>query len=345
MDKYKTLLSFINADCFLVSHPVNIRYLTGFSGTLGYFLITKKGNYFITDSRYYEYASETVTCAQVCLLQNGLVTELKSILKKVKPKSLAYEYGNVSHVFYNRVIRSITPGRIVAAKDVIEEMRMVKTDSEVAKIRKASQIIFDSVEEIGKNQKKYSRYTEKALADELESLIRKKGANCSAFPTIIAGGKHSSRPHHHPSLQRRAGFSPLLIDAGAVVDDYNSDLTRTYSTHTISKKFGEIKQIVREAQQKAFDSIRPGVRTKDVDKAARDVITMAGYGEYFGHGLGHGIGLEVHEKPIFSRKGQTVLEAGMVFTVEPGIYLPGRFGCRIEDIVVVTEKGYKLLTK
>jgi len=344
MDKYKDLLSKVEADCFLVSHQVNVRYLTGFKGTLGYLLVSKKGNYFLTDSRYFEYATSLIKDAKICLLKDGLVSELKSIFRKIKPKSLAYEYGNVSYIFYSRIIRNITPGKIIAAKDVIENMRMVKTQSEIRKIKKACSIILKSVNEIGENYKKFKGWSEKKIGDKLEEMIREKGALSSAFPTIVAEGKHSSQPHHHPT-NKRASFSPLLIDAGAVFEDYNSDLTRTFSNHTISGKFNEIFQIVKEAQARAFQAIKPGVFAKEVDRAARVFISRSGYGEYFGHGLGHGIGLDVHEKPILSRKGKVILKPGMVFTVEPGIYIPGLFGCRIEDVIVVTEKGYRLLTK
>ncbi|MBN1522068.1 MAG: aminopeptidase P family protein [Candidatus Aureabacteria bacterium] len=344
-DACLSILDSVKSDGFLISHLVNIRYLTGFRGTFGYFLLTKKGHYLFTDSRYIEYARRIMSGVHVVLLKNGLVRDLKDVFSKIKIRTLAYEYGNVSYHFYSKVVRLVNPGKLVPARETVEKMRMVKTHGEVQKIKRACHIIVSSIENIRRDRKKYRGYTEKALADEIESAVRKKGAISTSFPTIVAEGKNSSMPHYHSSPKKKIFFRPLLIDAGAVVDDYNSDLTRTLSDHKISKKFREIQQVVHEAQKRALSKIRPGIPAKDVDRAARDFIEKAGYGEYFGHGLGHGIGLEVHEGPLISKRSRAILREGMVFTVEPGIYMPDQFGCRIEDVVVVTGKGYRILTR
>ena len=345
MNIYKTILSQVKADSFLISNIVNISYPQGFNATLGYLLLTPKKNYFITDSRYLEYAEKTVKDVKIYPLKGGIVNVLKSIIEKANVRSLAYEYAEVSHVFFNRVIKRISPGKLLPAKNTIKNLRMIKNESEIKKIEIASKIVLSSVEDIFRKCKKYHGLSEKDVADEIENLLRRKGATSSGFPLIVAEGSHSSQPHHHSSIDKKVKFSPLLIDAGAIYEDYNSDLTRTFANHTISKKFKTIFKIVEEAQERAFCAIKPGAKASEIDSAARNFIADAGYGEFFGHGLGHGIGLEVHEKPIISAKNDTVLKPGMVFTIEPGIYLPGKFGCRIEDIALVTDSGYKILTR
>ena len=195
--KYNLLLDKVKADSFLISHLLNIRYFTGFRGTMAYLLITRKASYLITDSRYVEYAQKNIKGVKVCLLKESLVALVKDILKKDRARSLAYEYSTVSHIFYNRVIRQISLGKIVPANMIIENLRMLKAEGEIRSIRKACQVVLSSVEEVMKNKKKYKGYTEKALADELDFLFRIKGATASAFPAIVAEGRHTSQPHHH----------------------------------------------------------------------------------------------------------------------------------------------------
>lgn len=241
-----------------------------------------------------------------------------------------------------RLAKAIGAARLVETTGVVSGLRRIKDASEIAEIRRAVRIqeaaLEATLEGLGPGRR------EADLAASLEFEMRTRGSSEPAFDVIVAARANGSLPHAIPGRTRTAKGQPLLIDWGATVGGYRSDMTRTFSLGRWSKAMREIYEVTLEAQLSAIEAIGPGVRCAEVDAAARDIIDDAGYGDRFGHGLGHGVGLDIHESPRLARGSEDVLEPGMVVTVEPGIYLPGVGGVRIEDLVVVTERGRRNLS-
>jgi Xaa-Pro aminopeptidase len=278
-----------------------------------------------------------------------------AVLNKLGLVTVGYESGHLAVAEFAALGRATPTLQWKPGADRVERQRMVKDAGEIEQIRQA----------IRYAEKAFAMFramlrpddTEKDLADNLEYFVRRAGAKCSAFPSIVAVGPRAALPHAPPTRKRVHEAPLLLIDWGADGSFYKSDLTRVLFTHNNSPfpgaagaaadlppRLKDVYEVVLRAQQKAIDSVRPGVQAKDVDAAARNVITDAGYGEYFTHSIGHGIGMMIHEAPIMRANTETVLAAGMVVTIEPGIYLPGLAGVRIEDDVLVTPEGCEVLT-
>lgn len=333
-----------DVDGALITSSVNRHYLTGMRSSAGHLLVTRDGAYAIFDFRYIEVARDTVKDCEV-ILQDKLEEQLGEIMKKHNIRRLALEptYQTIGEL--NRFREQfpeaefLTDDRVDSA---ILELRRIKDAEELAAIRNAQSITDRSFSEM----LEYIRagLTEREVAAELEYRMKKNGADGLAFDTICVSGPNSSKPHGVPGDRVLQAGDFLTMDFGAAFGGYCSDMTRTVAIGHVTEEMEKVYNLVLKAQLTAMDKIAPGVPCAEIDAAARDMIYGAGYEGCFGHGLGHSLGLEIHEEPRFSTAGKAVCEPGIVMSVEPGVYLPGRFGCRIEDIVVITENGYEDLT-
>mgnify|MGYP000880853807 CR=1 FL=1 len=328
-------------DAFLITTYLNWRYLTGFKGDAGQILVTENSSYVFTDSRYTEQAESEAPDFKV--VQTSLDSDLlKETLKKEGVRSLAFEKDQVTYANYERMTERFEGVTLKGISGWVEDLRMRKTPEEIALIAKAQEIADEAFSLVTRSVRVGA--TERELAMELEFTMKRLGAESLAFPLIVVSGARSSLPHGQPTDNKVSPGDFLTFDFGARYEGYCSDETRTFVIGHLDKRHEEIYKIVLEAQLAGLEAAKPGVPGKAVDAAARKVIEDAGYGEYFGHGTGHGVGLAVHEGPSAGKKGETILEPGMVITVEPGIYIPGFGGCRIEDLVVITENGKEILS-
>jgi Xaa-Pro aminopeptidase len=335
----------------LVSHQPNINYLTGFPSSDSYLLVTRKQNFFITDPRYYQEASKflapkgnsrAVKSLRVELYSNSVFDTITQLVRRQKVKRLGFEARNLDVAQYQRIKKLLGKIRFISTHEIIEQLRRLKEPSEIVKIKKSVSIARQALE--------YAKgiiapgISEREIAAELEGFLRTKGARKTAFETIVASGRNSAFPHYLTGNRKLRQCDCLFVDFGVDYQGYKSDLTRTFFLGKIPSKISKIYQIVRQAQVKAINKIKPGVRIGEIDKSARQYIARHGYGGFFAHNLGHGIGLEIHEQPTISAHNKALLEEGMVFTIEPAIYLPNRFGIRIEDDIVVTKQGCEVLS-
>ncbi len=333
-------------DGFLINHPPNLSYLFNIRPSVGFALCSADESVLIVDSRYIEQAeSESVNC-RVVKAGNSLEDTLRETLSSVASRShhpfrLGVESRHLSFATAQLLSSWNSDYQVLAREDVVENLRLVKEPFEIQALENAFRIAQAAFAEILPDI--MPGRTEIEIAGLFELSLRKRGGEKAAFDTIVASGPRSSLPHGRASLRTIASGEPVLVDFGVQADGYCSDLTRVVFPAGASKP--DIFEIVHEAQQEAIRTARPGVLTSAVDAAARDLIAKAGYADYFGHSLGHGLGLEVHESPLVSWRSPRPLEEGMVFTVEPGIYLPGRHGVRIEDAVVVTAGGCRVLSE
>lgn len=331
------------ADAVLITDPMNMRYFSGFKGGEGAVYLSKNRQVLITDSRYTEAASKE---SDFELIEEGGGRKryqiLETLLKEDGAESVAYEDLSMrcSELFdFQEKLPHIKEW--VRLGDKADACRMIKTQEEIEKMAKAASIADEALEkllgelEIG--------MTEKECTARLEYLMKKLGADGTSFDTIFASGIHSSMPHAVPTDKKLEKGDFVTIDFGCKVDGYCSDMTRTVVMGKANARQREIYYTVLEANEKALDALKAGVIGKDIDAIARKVIADAGYSEYFGHGLGHSVGLYIHEEPRLSPAENRAIEAGMIETVEPGIYIPGWGGVRIEDMVVVTETGFEFL--
>ncbi|MBP9988164.1 MAG: aminopeptidase P family protein, partial [Ruminococcus sp.] len=303
----------------------------------------RKGSVFLTDSRYIEDAKNKVSCCEVAELTDAK-KELVEYCKKFKCRSLGIEGGRltVNELWY---FRKILKGIFLTAGNTdkyIDTLRMVKREDEIKNIIKAQRIseaAFDHILGFIKEG-----VTEKEIALQLDFFMLSHGAQTLSFDTIAISGENTSKPHGVPTDKKINHGDFITMDYGAVYNGYHSDMTRTVAVGRVSDEQIKIYNTVLEAQLKALSVLKEGVPCKDGDKAARDVISNAGYGDYFRHSTGHGVGVEIHEKPNLSPKSEMILKRGNIVTVEPGIYIPGKFGVRIEDMALITETGYENLT-
>lgn len=328
---------------FLCSSLTNIRYLTGFAGSFAYLILMNNGkSVLITDTRYQEYAENLLgNNAEVVIMKDSIYKTISDVIGT--SDVLFVEESSMTLDDYNKLKTEINT-EIMPACGVIEKMRMIKDDNELSLIRSAVAITDQCAAFVAHSA--HCGMTEWDLSVEIEHFYRKNSCRKSAFDSIVASGPDSSMPHYIPSMTKKImKDAPLLVDMGAFRDEYNSDLTRTFFVSNISIELRKIYDIVLQAQLKAIAAVRPGITSGVLDSVARDYIAAEGYGQCFGHSLGHGVGLEIHEMPSIRRGGDIVLQKGMVITIEPGIYIPGVGGVRIEDMVAVTESGCEILTK
>jgi Xaa-Pro aminopeptidase len=327
-------------DGFLVTDMTNIRYLTGFSGSSGFLFVTGKEQFFTTDFRYKEQSEQEVKGWNIRIERGSRIETIKNLFKKSGIRKLGFE-SSASYIFYRQL--SDRGLQVIATDQFIERLRAIKSSAEIDLIKKA--VI--RAEEAFLDVKPFIREgtQERTIALRLSERLRKRGCRNVPFEIIVASGSHSALPHARPTDKKFQKGDLVIIDWGGEADGYYSDMTRTFLIRgqNISKQ-KELYQIVLSANRKAISSVSPGMKSKQVDSAARTLIRNAGYGEQFGHGTGHGVGLQVHESPRISWNKSVPVRENMVFTIEPGIYVPGLGGVRIEDMVVVRKKKGEVLT-
>lgn len=324
----------------LITSDISITYLTGFQHSEGYVLITKDNSYFLIDFRYAEAVQKTVKHIEVVMFSTAF-DSINDLLVKNKIESLLVEDKAVSLSVYNDFSQKLSVQVVNSPKisDIISKSRLVKTSDEIEKLITAQKIAEKSYLEILDFVK--PGVTEREISARLEYLMKLSGAQRVAFELITVTGKNTSLPHGVPGDTKVQKGDFVTFDIGAVYDGYHSDMTRTVAVGEVSDEQREIYDIVLNAHLTALKSVRAGVAAFDVDKTARDIITNAGYGEFFGHSTGHGVGLEIHEAPYAGQRSKDILSENMTLTVEPGIYLPDKFGVRIEDTVLVTADGFE----
>ncbi|RPI36097.1 MAG: aminopeptidase P family protein [Nitrospiraceae bacterium] len=327
-------------DGILISQITNVRYITGFSGSYGCLLISSKEKIFWTDSRYEEHAKQEIEDFDIFIEKEGRPKEVVEMARLLGIKTLGFE-SSVSYEFYRSLLRKGI--RIKAVTNFIEDLRKIKDAHELVMIRKA----VSRAENAFLKMKDAIRpgVSERQIALLLEENLKKEGCYSIPFDIIVASGRNSALPHAIPTDKKIEPGDLVVIDWGGEAGGYFSDMTRSFliNGRGISRK-KEIYETVLQANMQAIHSVSAGMSSITVDKAARDSIKKAGYADFFGHGTGHGVGLDIHELPRISRLGREFVKPGMVFTIEPGVYIPGIGGVRIEDMVLVEKSGCRVLT-
>lgn len=331
-----------DVDGVLITSPANRRWLSGFTGSAGLILVTAEKAILATDSRYWEQAELQAPDFEI-FKQRDNPEDMGNFLQAGGAKRIAYEANYVTVLKASEMKKEKGVQWRALAKTV-EPYRAIKTAEELSLIRSAALVTDKTVAEFPRLAR--PGMSEKAVAWEIEKFMRESGADCPAFDIIVASGPNSAKPHHHPGERTLQQGDIIIVDLGAEIGGYKSDLTRTfYLGDNPDDSFWTIYDTVRQAQAAAVGGIRSAVTGKHIDSLARAVINDAGFGENFGHGTGHSLGLEIHEDPRFSKRSDhVVMPVGAVMTVEPGIYLPGYGGVRIEDLVLVTSEGAELLS-
>ena len=342
IQKVRQTLQEKGLDAILVTRPENQRYLSGFTGGDGMLLITQSDTLLLTDFRYYEQVAEEAPNFELVKSGSQVPQVLKQLVKKHGIRTLGFESTHVPFARYQEWKKATRGVKWVPTQDAVESLRMIKDAGELAAIKKAIAIGDAACDHI--REFVQPGITEKQVAWELESYMRTHGAERLAFPLIVGSGPNGAKPHAVLEDRPLQMGEAIVLDLGATVDGYNSDLTRTICLGKPDKETQEIYDIVLRAQLAAEERAKPGMKGQEVDALARKVIDDAGYAERFGHTLGHGVGLAVHEGPSAGPKATMIFEPGMVCTIEPGIYLPGRGGVRIEDLVLFTANGVEVLT-
>lgn len=329
-------------DGYLVQDRMDQFWLTGFTGEDGAALLTPRAIVLLTDGRFDEAADVQAPYARKVLRKKRDAAETVKELRRCQVTRLGFNPDHLNVSDFTALRKAAAPIRLISASDVIRPFRAVKDDGEVQCLRKAIRIAEEAFQEI----RRWLRpgLTEREIAAQLSYEMQKRGAQSESFPAIVAAGSNASLPHYEPGERKLAENEILLVDWGARVGWYGSDLTRVVWLGSIPPRMREIFDVVRAAHDRAIEAVRPGAKAQAVDRVAREVITKAGYGKQFSHGLGHGLGCVVHESPRLSKISKDVLAAGMVLTIEPGIYIPGVGGVRIEDDVLVTETGHQVLS-
>jgi Xaa-Pro aminopeptidase len=331
----------MNLDALLFWSLENIRYLCGFTGSDGALIVTRGEKIFLSDFRYEEQARGEILGAVFKKYKKKL-EGVAQCLKSLKVKRVGFEAGALSYECYAKFKERLPRVTWVPLAGELSNLRARKEPEEIAKIRQAIRIASESFGDALVRLKPGTPETK--VADVLEIRMRQRGGEGPGFPAIVASGPRGALPHGKPSEKKMEKNELVVVDFGVRFQGYHSDETKTVILGKPDRRQKRIYDLVRKAQEKAMKLIRPGAGVRRIDAAARDTISRAGYGEFFGHGLGHGIGLAVHEAPTISPRGSGVVEAGMIFSVEPGIYIPGWGGVRLEDLVLVTDRGCEVLT-
>ncbi len=346
LSRIRTIQSALSTGAaLLVKSAANRRWLTGFASSDGFVLISRERATFFTDSRYIEAARIAVNHLTVSLSTDA-TAHIKDWLAAQHLHTLFIE-ADATTVRSLASLRKTLDGVTICEEDTFDRLisdgRSIKSPAELAAIRQAQKLTDDTFAYI--TQHIAIGRTEREVMLDMEMYMRRLGSEGVAFDFVVVSGKNSSLPHGVPTDKVIENGDFITMDFGALVDGYRSDMTRTVAVGSVSNEQRLVYNTVLAAQTAALNSIRAGMVCKDVDRVARDIIKNAGYGNYFGHALGHGVGLDIHESPNFSPRCDTLLQTGMVMTVEPGIYLEGKFGVRIEDMVVITENGHENLTR
>ncbi len=330
---------------YLITDMNNIKYLTGFGGSYAFMIIDRNKIFFISDSRYVEYAQSILNKSIRFVLQNiDLFRTVRSIINGTGEKCLYIEDSALQLSTFLKMKKDLKGIKLIPCDDAVKSLRIIKDDDEIRIFREAASLTDHCYEYLLKIISPGMGEWEISL--EIEAFYKKKGCRRVSFDPIVASGSDSSMPHYETSMTKKISRGDIvLIDMGCQYRGYNSDLTRTVFIGTIDPEIRKIYEIVLRAQKYAISKVKPGITSGRLDSMARDVIRDEGFGGMFGHSLGHGLGIEIHEEPSIKLKGEITLKKGMVITIEPGIYIPGRGGVRIEDMVLVTGKGQEVLTK
>jgi Xaa-Pro aminopeptidase len=343
-DRVADVLGERGADMLLVTDLVNVRWLTGFTGSNGAAIVGREGDRrFITDFRYLTQSADQLDPAWEREISVDLLAGVVKGLPGAGELRLAFDDAHMSVKDHAKLGDMVRDGvELVPTAGLIEGLRAVKDEGELDAVRAAARLADDALVEV--LRRGLVGRTEREVALDLEFTMRRMGAEAASFPPIVAAGEHGALPHATPRDVTIPSGTMCVVDWGAQLDGYASDCTRTYATGEIDPRDGEVYALVLRAQEAALEAVRPGPTGREVDAVARAIIDAAGHAEHFGHGLGHGVGLAVHEGPRLSKQGDAALEAGMVVTVEPGVYVPGAVGVRIEDLVIVTEDGAEVVS-
>jgi Xaa-Pro aminopeptidase len=331
-------------DGLLINLPANITYVTGYISRDSWLILLKDGGIYITDARYTEEAKKNLKPAFIVRYsQYSLADTVAAVIKELRIKRLGFEEKYLTTYAYQKLKSKLAKtATLTPTQGIIESFREVKDPREIEKIKKATQIAVKALKFIKNYIVPGAKEIE--IAGEIERFIRYNGAQGVSFEIIVASGPNSSFPHHKTSSRKICRNEPVLIDMGVEYCGYKSDLTRVFFSGRINPLVRKVYDIVAQAQELALKAIKPAAKINKVDLAARQYIAQKGYGGFFNHSLGHGVGLEIHESPRIQPKEGRRLKKGMVFTVEPAVYIPGEFGIRIEDLVVVTKKGVRILS-
>lgn len=343
VNKLRALFSKSNIDAILITSESNRKYLSGFTGSTGYLLVSEQEALFITDFRYVDQAKEQ--CPDFVVIDNErkMNQALKDSIEKLNIRQLGFEKDHVTYGQYSEWKGFIHSAQLVPTSGLIEELRLIKDETEIGHIRKAVEIADQTFTHILGVIRPGVK--EEDIAIEMEFYMRKLGASGASFDTIVASGVRSALPHGRASSKVIQEGELVTLDFGAIYNGYVSDITRTVAVGEVSSQLKEIYAVCLDAQLTGVNNIKAGMSGKEADALCRDVITKAGYGDNFGHSTGHGIGLEVHEGPNASVASEIILQPGMLLTVEPGIYISGIGGVRIEDDIIITTHGNEILSK
>jgi Xaa-Pro aminopeptidase len=338
-DRLVELLEARELDSLLITDLVNVRYLTGFTGSNGACVVTRDERVFLTDFRYVEQARSQVPEYEHIEAGRDMLGDAAGRLRG----RAGFDDEHLSVAAHAKLGEKIADDvQLVAAGGLVEKLRAVKDADEVAAMRTAAELATAAYESL--DERGLAGRTERDVAIQLVRFMEDSGAEAPAFPPIVAAADHGARPHAVPRDVAIPKDTLVVIDMGAIVDGYCSDCTRTLATGSPGEAALEVYELVLRAQTEALAATRAGAQNKDVDAVARDIIDSAGHADHFGHGLGHGVGLEVHEAPRLGKTADGALEVGNAVTVEPGVYLPGEVGVRIEDLVIVTDGEPDILT-
>ncbi|MBH0160153.1 MULTISPECIES: M24 family metallopeptidase [Fictibacillus] len=344
VERARQLFDTFDIDALLVTSSSNRFYLSGFKGSSGVLLITKDEAILVTDFRYKTQAAEQAEGYRVVMHTDPIPQEVAKLTKELSVRKLGFEQDHVTYSTYRTYEKQLDDNttELVPVSGLVEKLRLIKDESEIKIVKDAASIADAAFSHIIE----YIRpgLTEREVSNELEFFMRKNGAISSSFDIIVASGYRSALPHGVASDKKIETGELVTLDFGAYYKGYCSDITRTVAIGNVSDELKEIYQVVYDAQMLGMKGIKPGMTGKDADALTRDYIASKGYGDYFGHSTGHGIGLDVHEGPALSMKSDTILEPGMLVTVEPGIYISGLGGVRIEDDALITKDGNESLT-
>jgi len=342
VDQIRKRLTDLEVDAFLLFDMKNIRYLTGFSGSEGACLVGKNGGTLLVDGRYVTQAREQVRAFDIHLCRDKL-SGLADVLSGGALKTIGFESYALTFDLYSRLKNQLEGITLKPLEDEVQNLRMRKDDAELAMISRAVEVSHQALNDVLPLIR--PGVMEREIAMELDYRMRVLGAEGPSFPTIVASGLRAALPHAEPGIRRVRKGDAIIIDYGAVTEGYHSDETCTFIVGDADEEIVRVYGIVKEAHDRAIEAVRAGVSCREIDGIARGVIEAKGFGDCFPHGTGHGVGLDVHEIPRLTPASEAVLERGMVVTIEPGIYLPGQWGIRIEDMVLVEQEGCRVLTK
>ena len=349
LDRLRAAFDQHEVDALVVTTLPNIRYLTGFSGSAGVLTVTRHTALLTTDGRYRTQSAEQLdgagAAAQVDIAIGPVSQQRQAAQDLLRAETrIGLEADSVSWSGQRTWAALLDGEQLVATTNMVEALREVKDSAEIARMERAAAIadaaLFEVLPLMGKG------VTEEHFALELDTAMRRGGAESTAFDTIVAAGENSAKPHHHPGGRAIDRGDPVVVDFGATFEGYRSDMTRTFCVGEDPEgELARIFEVVRTSQAAGARAVRPGISAKEVDDVCRQIITDAGWADRFEHGTGHGVGLDIHEAPTVSQLGTAILAPGFVVTVEPGVYVPGHGGVRVEDTLVVTEDGARPLTR